>query len=73
MSRTSCEYLLNGSCGQGNALVIVLGGIREMKLTREKTMILYLRSRKGFIKLALKHGSVILIKEIEHESINVFV
>ena len=56
VSRESCEYLLSGKNGMGHALVIVLGGIPEMKLTREETMILYLKSRKGFIELALKHG-----------------
>jgi hypothetical protein len=61
VSQTSCAYLLDGSAGQGNALVIVVGGIREMKLTRDETMILYLRERKGFIRLALQHGSVIFM------------
>lgn len=56
VSRESCEYLLQGRPGQ--ALVIVLGGIKEMKLAKENTMILYLRERQGFVRLALRHGSV---------------
>ena len=55
VSRESCEHLLRG---QGHALVIVLGGAKEMKLTKQETMILYLRERKGFVRLALQHGSV---------------
>jgi hypothetical protein len=58
VSRDSCEYLLSGQCGQGNALVIVIGGQREVRLTRNDTMKLYLKNRKGFIQLALKSGSI---------------
>ncbi|CAF4631625.1 unnamed protein product [Rotaria sp. Silwood1] len=57
VSRRSCEYLLSGKCGQGNALVIVLGGVPEMHATRNDTMIFYIKRRKGFVKLALKHGA----------------
>ncbi|CAF3439760.1 unnamed protein product [Rotaria socialis] len=60
VSRNSCEYLLSGKCGQGNALVIIIGGRREVWLTRNNTMILYLKSRKGFIQLALKYGASIV-------------
>ncbi|CAF1245126.1 unnamed protein product [Rotaria magnacalcarata] len=60
VSRHSCEYLLSGKCGQGNALVIITGGRREVRLTRNNTMILYLKSRKGFIQLALKYGASIV-------------
>lgn len=56
VSRESFEYLLSGKHGQGHALVIVLGGIPEMYLTKHDTMILYLKKRKGFVKLALEHG-----------------
>ncbi len=47
---------MSGKCGQGNALVIIIGGQREVRLTRNDTMILYLKRRKGFIQLALKYG-----------------
>ncbi|CAF1241417.1 unnamed protein product [Rotaria sp. Silwood1] len=32
VSRNSCEYLLSGKCSQGNALVIIIGGRRELAL-----------------------------------------
>ncbi|CAF1293577.1 unnamed protein product [Rotaria sp. Silwood1] len=57
VSKDSCEYLLSGKSGQGHALVIIIGGAREMYLTRNDTMILYLKTRKGFVRLALKHGA----------------
>ncbi|CAF3858155.1 unnamed protein product [Rotaria sp. Silwood1] len=57
VSKDSCEYLLSGKSGQGNALVIVIGGIREQNLTRNNTMKLYLKNRKGFVRLALKYGA----------------
>ncbi|CAF2796529.1 unnamed protein product [Rotaria sp. Silwood2] len=41
----------------GNALVIVLGGVPEMHITRNDTMIFYIKRRKGFVKLALKYGA----------------
>jgi len=56
VSRESCEYLLSGQCNQGNALVIVLGGVPEMHVTRNDTMIFYIKRRKGFVRLALEHG-----------------
>ena len=58
VSRESCQYFLNGSSGQGNAVIIVSGGIREMELTEYQTMIFYLKKRKGFIRLALENGLV---------------
>jgi len=56
VSKDSCKYLLNGNHGQGHALVIIIGGAREMYLTKNDTMILYLKNRKGFVKLALEYG-----------------
>lgn len=56
VSRESCNYFLTGQQGQGHALVIIIGGAREMYLTKNNSMILYLRNRQGFIKLALEHG-----------------
>jgi hypothetical protein len=50
---------LSGKCGRGNALVIIIGGQREVILTRNDTMILYLKKRKGFIELALKYGLIL--------------
>ena len=56
VSRESCQYFLNGSSGQGNAVIIVSGGLPEMYLTESQTMIFYLKKRKGFIRLALENG-----------------
>ncbi|CAF4280195.1 unnamed protein product [Rotaria sp. Silwood2] len=57
VSKDSCEYLLSGKSGQGNALVIIIGGVREAIITRNDTMKLYLKNRKGFVRLALKYGA----------------
>ncbi len=56
VSRDSINYFLSGQKGQGHALVIIIGGVREMYLTTNNKMILYLKNRQGFIKLALEHG-----------------
>lgn len=56
VSKESCNYFLTGQQGQGHALVIIIGGAREMYLTKNDTMILYLKNRQGFVKLALEHG-----------------
>lgn len=58
VSKESCEYFLRGKQGLGHALVIIIGGAKEMYLTQAETMKLYLKSRKGFIKLALENGLV---------------
>ncbi|CAF1263290.1 unnamed protein product [Rotaria sordida] len=57
VSRESCQYFLNGSSGQGNGVVIVCGGMRELYLTEYQMMIFYLKNRKGFIRLALENGA----------------
>jgi hypothetical protein len=56
VSRDSINYFLSGQKGQGHGLVIIIGGVREMYLTTNNKMILYLKNRQGFIKLALEHG-----------------
>ena len=58
VSRESCQFFLNGTSGQGNAVVIVIGGMREIYLAEYQTMVFYLRERKGFIRLALENGFV---------------
>ncbi|CAM2704097.1 unnamed protein product [Rotaria socialis] len=57
VSKESCEYFLSGKSGQGHALVIIIGGAREMYLTKNDTMKLYLKARQGFVRLALQHGT----------------
>ena len=58
MSKASCEYLPSGECNSGNALVIVLGGVPEMHVTRNDTMMFYIKRRRGFVRLALQYGYV---------------
>lgn len=55
MSKASIEWLLTKE-GPGNAVVIVVGGALEALEANPGKFTLKLRSRKGFIKLALKHG-----------------
>jgi 1-acyl-sn-glycerol-3-phosphate acyltransferase len=48
---------LNAACETRNDLVIVPGGIAEMTLIQQTGIeLVYLSKRKGFIKLAVKHG-----------------
>jgi 2-acylglycerol O-acyltransferase 2 len=61
VSRISCENLLskgghNGE-GMGRAITIVVGGARESLDAQPGTLRLVLRSRKGFIKLAVRTGA----------------
>ncbi|KAI1281857.1 2-acylglycerol O-acyltransferase 2 [Halotydeus destructor] len=55
-SRASMEWLLTRQ-GTGNALVLVPGGMKEVATARPGTCELYLARRKGFCRLALKHGA----------------
>ncbi|CAF1689686.1 unnamed protein product, partial [Adineta ricciae] len=57
VSRESCQYFLNGSAGQGNAVIIVCGGMRELYSTEYGKMTFYLKNRKGFIRLSLENGT----------------
>ena len=50
------EWLLNNE-GQGNALVLVVGGARESLDAVPGKMALTLENRKGFVKIALKNGA----------------
>ncbi|XP_069502669.1 diacylglycerol O-acyltransferase 2-like [Ambystoma mexicanum] len=56
VSKASLNYLLSKN-GKGNAVVIVIGGAAESLncLPGEERVIL--RSRKGFVRLALEHGA----------------
>ncbi|KAI9781384.1 MAG: diacylglycerol O-acyltransferase 1 [Geoglossum umbratile] len=61
VSRISCENILskggpNGE-GMGRAITIVVGGARESLDAQPGTLRLVLRSRKGFIKLAVRTGA----------------
>ncbi|GAB6022497.1 Diacylglycerol O-acyltransferase 2 [Chamberlinius hualienensis] len=55
-SKESFEYILSKK-GNGNAVVVVVGGITEALQTKENEMQLYINKRKGFVKLAICHGA----------------
>ena len=61
VSRESIENILsNGGmngAGMGRAVTIVIGGARESLDARPHTLRLVLRSRKGFVKLAIRMGA----------------
>ncbi|XP_017462598.1 PREDICTED: 2-acylglycerol O-acyltransferase 2-like, partial [Rhagoletis zephyria] len=48
---------LNSKKGKGNAAAIVVGGALEVLDTIPNKMNLTLKKRKGFVRLALKHGA----------------
>jgi len=54
-SKKSLEYLLTLE-ENGQVPIIVVGGVPEMNQSHENTVKLYLKNRKGFVKLALRHG-----------------
>lgn len=56
-SRNSIDYVLSSAPG-GNAVVLVVGGAPESLDTHPdvENIILILKPRTGFIKMALKHG-----------------
>lgn len=55
VSKKSVSHVLSKSDG-GNISVIVLGGARESLEAQPEKCALYIRQRKGFIKMALTHG-----------------
>lgn len=57
VSELALKYLLTQK-GSGNAVVIVVGGAAEALLCQPGASTIYLKERKGFVKLALKTGWV---------------
>ncbi|XP_061236883.1 2-acylglycerol O-acyltransferase 2-like [Bos javanicus] len=57
--KESIAYILSRK-GGGNLVAITVGGIREALKTRPGANKLVLRNRKGFIRLALMHGAVLV-------------
>ena len=55
-SSRNIDYLF-GNYKNGQAVVIVIGGAREVFCQDENCIELVLKNRKGFVKKALKHGS----------------
>ncbi|XP_069469911.1 diacylglycerol O-acyltransferase 2-like [Ambystoma mexicanum] len=56
VNRSSIEFLLSQN-GTGNAVAIVVGGAAESLSCRPGMTTLILKERKGFVKMALKHGA----------------
>ncbi|CAK6450466.1 unnamed protein product [Pipistrellus nathusii] len=56
VSELAVKYLLSQK-GSGNAVVIVVGGAAEALLCRPGVSTIFLKHRKGFVKLALKTGA----------------
>jgi len=54
-SKSSIKHLL--SSANGSAPTLVVGGIPEISNPFQNKIVLVLKKRKGFIKLALQHGS----------------
>ncbi|GAB6023805.1 Diacylglycerol O-acyltransferase 2 [Chamberlinius hualienensis] len=58
-TKESIEYILTKK-GKGNMVVDVVGGAAEIPYTRPNHMILILKERKGFVKLAIRCGADLL-------------
>ena len=54
-SKESIEYLLTCN-GRGNAVVIAVGGASEALDAQPGSLTLTLKQRKGFVRIAMKHG-----------------
>lgn len=57
MTRRAIGYLLSQK-GTGNAVAIVIGGAAESLSCRPGVTTLILKNRKGFVRMALRHGWV---------------
>ena len=55
-SRSSLDTVLGSKQG-GEAPVVMVGGVPEMSNPDSDSVTLYLRNRKGFCKMALRHGA----------------
>lgn len=55
VNRDTIDYLLSKN-GSGNAIIIVVGGAAESLSSMPGKNAVTLRNRKGFVKLALRHG-----------------
>ena len=52
VSKKSCDYILS----RGRSLLIVIGGAQEAMYVSETNYKLIIKQRRGFFKLAIKHG-----------------
>ena len=65
MDERNFQHILSKQSG-GNAVVVVPGGVREMLTSRDgNTIELVLKTRKGFVKQAIKHGQVPIFVSLE--------
>lgn len=55
VSKESLDYLLSRT-GVGNAVVIIIGGAEESLTSSPGLNTVVMKHRKGFVRLALKHG-----------------
>ena len=53
------DYILGNNIN-GQAVIIVIGGAREVYCQDQNSIELVLKNRKGFVKRALKHGSYLV-------------
>lgn len=56
--KESCDHILSQS--KGNSIILVLGGAKESLDSRPGTYDLTLNERKGFVKIALRHGAALV-------------
>ncbi|KAM5290799.1 diacylglycerol O-acyltransferase 2-like protein 6 [Glossophaga mutica] len=59
VSKVALKYLLTQK-GSGNAVVIVVGGAAEALMSQPEVSTIFLKQRKGFVKLALKTGAYLV-------------
>ncbi|NWR39243.1 DGAT2 acyltransferase, partial [Tachuris rubrigastra] len=59
VTRRAIGYLLSQN-GTGNAVAIVIGGAAESLSCRPGVTTLILRNRKGFVRMALRHGAFLV-------------
>ena len=58
VSKESIEWILTKQ-GNGNAVIVVVGGAQEALEAHPGKYNIMLRNRKGFIKMAIKTGRVL--------------
>ncbi|XP_066106309.1 acyl-CoA wax alcohol acyltransferase 2 [Saccopteryx bilineata] len=59
VSQSSMDYLLSQK-GTGKLLIVVVGGLPEIKYSLPGSTTLYLKSRTGFVRKALQHGVALI-------------
>jgi hypothetical protein len=56
-TRNAINYLLDRRNGIGNVVVLVVGGTREIQYSQPGKYVFLLRSRRGFVRIALEQGA----------------